>query len=218
MAITKASSNAVAPAAKGDLVAGTTTNDSGVLAVGANGTVLTAASGQATGLEWATPASGLTKIVTASFSSVASVSINNCFTTTYKVYKIVLHSLANSATGAVFLQWQTGTNTLVSSADYYGAGEGRDNNSSTDTISDNAQTKFTFLYEVGAPTRAGVEINFSSVGNSASDYANMYSFANGANMGAFSYGGVLNATALVTGIKLTATGNLSGTYTVYGLA
>jgi hypothetical protein len=56
MAITKASSNAVAPAAKGDLVAGSATNDAAVLAVGANGTVLTAASGEATGLQWATPA------------------------------------------------------------------------------------------------------------------------------------------------------------------
>lgn len=60
MPISKASSNAVAPAAKGDLVAGTTTNDSGVLAVGANDTVLTADSSTATGLKWATPASGST--------------------------------------------------------------------------------------------------------------------------------------------------------------
>ena len=58
MAITKATASSIAPAAKGDLVAGTTTNDSGVLAVGANGTVLTAASGETTGLQWATPAAG----------------------------------------------------------------------------------------------------------------------------------------------------------------
>jgi hypothetical protein len=203
---------------KGDVYAATAASTPARLAVGANDTVLTADSAEATGLKWATPSSGLTKIVTASFSAAASVSINNCFTTTYQAYKIVLRNLANSATGAVYLQWQTGTNTLVSSADYYGAGEGRDNNTDTNTISDNAQTKFTFLFEVGAPTRAGAEINISSVGNSASDYPNMYSFANGANMGAFSYGGVLNATALATGVRLTGTGNLSGTYTVYGLA
>ena len=130
----------------------------------------------------------------------------------------MLHSLANAATGAIFLQWQTGTNTLVSSADYYGGGEGRENNGNTQNQSDNAQTKYTFLYSVGAPTRAGAEINFSSVGNSASEYANMYSFANGTNSGSFSYAGNLNITALVTGIRLTGTGNLSGTYTVYGLA
>jgi hypothetical protein len=52
MPISKASSNAVAPAAKGDLVVGNATNDSGVLAVGANGTTLVADSSEATGLKW----------------------------------------------------------------------------------------------------------------------------------------------------------------------
>jgi hypothetical protein len=44
--------------AKGDIIAATAADTVARLAVGANGTVLTAASGQATGLEWATPASG----------------------------------------------------------------------------------------------------------------------------------------------------------------
>ena len=52
MAITKASGNAVSPAAKGDLVAGSATNDAAVLGVGANGTTLVANSSTATGLEW----------------------------------------------------------------------------------------------------------------------------------------------------------------------
>ena len=41
--------------AKGDLVAGTGADTFSRLAVGANGTVLTAASGEATGLQWAAP-------------------------------------------------------------------------------------------------------------------------------------------------------------------
>jgi hypothetical protein len=53
MPITKASSNAVAPAAKGDLVVGSATNDSGVLAVGSTSQVLTVDSSTATGLKWA---------------------------------------------------------------------------------------------------------------------------------------------------------------------
>ena len=79
MAITKATASSIAPAAKGDLVAGTATNDAGVLAVGANGTVLTAASGQATGLEWATPASGgmtllSTTTLSGSTTTISSIS------------------------------------------------------------------------------------------------------------------------------------------------
>jgi hypothetical protein len=52
MPITKATSNAVAPAAKGDLVVGNATNDSGVLAVGTANQVLTVDSSTATGLKW----------------------------------------------------------------------------------------------------------------------------------------------------------------------
>lgn len=44
--------------AKGDIISATAADTISRLAVGANGTVLTAASGQATGLEWATPAAG----------------------------------------------------------------------------------------------------------------------------------------------------------------
>lgn len=60
MPITKASSSAVAPAAKGDLVVGNATNDSGILAVGSANQVLTVDSSTATGLKWAAAASGNT--------------------------------------------------------------------------------------------------------------------------------------------------------------
>jgi hypothetical protein len=58
MPITKATASSIAPAAKGDLVAGSATNDAAVLTVGANDTVLTADSTQATGLKWAAASAG----------------------------------------------------------------------------------------------------------------------------------------------------------------
>jgi len=58
MAITKATASSVAPAAKGDLVVGSGTNDAAVLAVGTNGYTLVADSNETTGLKWAAPAGG----------------------------------------------------------------------------------------------------------------------------------------------------------------
>jgi hypothetical protein len=46
--------------AKGDLIVATAADTPAALTVGANGTVLTAASGEATGLQWAAPAAGST--------------------------------------------------------------------------------------------------------------------------------------------------------------
>jgi len=58
MAITKATASSIAPAAKGDLVVGSGTNDAAVLAVGTNNYVLTADSSTSTGLKWAAAAGG----------------------------------------------------------------------------------------------------------------------------------------------------------------
>ena len=63
--VTVTNSMATAIDAKGDLVPGTGADAFARLAVGANGTVLTADSAEATGLKWNAPNSGaLTKIVT----------------------------------------------------------------------------------------------------------------------------------------------------------
>lgn len=78
MPITKATASSIAPAAKGDLVVGSATNDAAVLGVGSNDQVLTADSSTATGLKWATASSGgmtLLETLTLSGSSVVSSTI-----------------------------------------------------------------------------------------------------------------------------------------------
>ena len=77
MAITKATASSIAPAAKGDLVAGSATNDAAVLGVGANNTVLTADSAEATGLKWATPSSGGMTLISTTTLTGASVTLSS---------------------------------------------------------------------------------------------------------------------------------------------
>ena len=73
--------------AKGDIIAATAADTVARLAVGANGTVLTAASGQATGLEWATPSSGgMTLLSTTNLSGSASVTVSSINSTYRHLY------------------------------------------------------------------------------------------------------------------------------------
>ena len=85
MPITKATASSVAPAAKGDLVVGSATNDSSVLSVGSANQVLTVDSSTATGLKWATASSGggitLLSTTTLTGSSVTVNSISGSYNT-----------------------------------------------------------------------------------------------------------------------------------------
>jgi hypothetical protein len=71
MPITKATASSVAPAAKGDLVVGSATNDAAILGVGTNGYLLTADSAEATGMKWAAAPGGgkVLQVVQATTSS-----------------------------------------------------------------------------------------------------------------------------------------------------
>jgi hypothetical protein len=100
MAITKASSNAVAPAAKGDLVVGNATNDSGVLAVGSTDQVLTVDSSTATGLKWATASAGGMTLLASGSLTGATVTLSS-ISGAYKdlVVRLYNYSAASNSFG-----------------------------------------------------------------------------------------------------------------------
>jgi hypothetical protein len=67
MPITKATASSIAPAAKGDLVVGSATNDASVLAVGSNGDTLLADSAATTGLRWSAQPSASNPVINGAF-------------------------------------------------------------------------------------------------------------------------------------------------------
>jgi hypothetical protein len=128
--------NTIAPTvvdAKGDLLAGTAADTVGRLAVGANDTVLTAASGETTGLKWA--GQGLTQVAPASvtvgsgsgsantngtvtFSGASSVSLNSVFTSTYDSYRIYVNLRSPSAGSNIFIRMRTAGGSDVTASNY----------------------------------------------------------------------------------------------------
>jgi hypothetical protein len=92
---------------KGDLYTFSTSDTR--LGVGANGTVLTAASGEATGLEWATPATGggmtLISTTAASGGSVSLTSIAG----TFKHLLLVMSDVSTSDNGNLKIQFNSDT-------------------------------------------------------------------------------------------------------------
>jgi hypothetical protein len=96
--MTKARSNSIAPAAKGDLVIGDGTNDSGILAVGSADQVLTVDSSTATGLKWAAAGGGQ------SYSLISTTNTNSGSTVTvsglssYKNIIVVFNNVSCNTT------------------------------------------------------------------------------------------------------------------------
>jgi hypothetical protein len=93
--------------AKGDLLVGTGADTVGRLAVGTNGQLLAADSSTGSGLKWANP--GLTLLTTQSFTSVASVNVNDVFSAAYDNYRIFVTSgVSTNADRVITLRLRVG--------------------------------------------------------------------------------------------------------------
>lgn len=121
MPITKATASSVAPAAKGDLVVGSATNDAAVLGVGSNDQVLTADSSTATGLKWASAiaaAKSYTLINTGGTSlSGSSTQVSSLSGYNYLFVHIDSAQMSNTANFRFRINADTGSNYYVANGD-----------------------------------------------------------------------------------------------------
>jgi hypothetical protein len=202
--------------AKGDVLAGTADNTIARLAVGANGTVLTADSGETTGLKWAAPAGGLTLVKTQTIgTTVSSVTVTDAFSATYDNYMIVVNGGVGSA-GSTNLGLQLGSTTTG----YYAAGMVINYSNAAQTLASNNNA--------ASFTRAGV-MNTGDIAffatlqdpflTKVTKVQTVYNSADTNSQGGF-FNGFLNSATSHTAFTIApASGTLTGgTIRVYGYA
>ena len=197
--------------AKGDIIVATAADTVSLLAVGANDTVLTADSAEATGLKWATPASGsLTSLATGSLSGAAVTisSISGSYKNLVLQLKNVYFSsdeqrvrLTVNSTSNIYREVSSGLSFTNPTAEYYEVAYA----SSTNT---NTFSNFTIYNYAGSTKKISRNYIYGRgvSGGSPIDIT-------GSNTCS------INLTSAITSITLTASdGTFSGgTYTVFGV-
>lgn len=206
--------------AKGDLISATAADTPARLAVGSNNQVLTADSSTATGLKWVSPATGsFVFIRRTTFSNVASQAIDDVFSSTYQKYLVTLDNMSAATSGDdAQLQFRYAGPTTQTTTYYSGVEQiswvGANsliqvNNGSAITMSGNTgsssngqSSAYLFFSNVGVSTNPTVIINYVS---------GLLNVCNGF--------GAADTARTYTGFLLkSASTNITGTVTVYGLA
>ena len=202
------------------------------LGIGTTGQVLTVAGGLPS---WATASSGaMTKIVSTTFSAVASQQFLNCFNSTYKSYFIEFSNIFDSgavATPTVQISWYYSTSTDIGNGEYRGGTMyiSQTGVPTTGQTTNGGQAFWSFGRASGAGTPAGGYLNVSSagaLGGSGNQYMNFQAqgmWIEGGDGDATDWrtwvgGSYATVNQAITGFKIALSGgNVSGTIVVYGL-
>jgi hypothetical protein len=110
---------------KGDIFAATAASTPARLGVGTNGQVLTAASTTDTGLQWATPSSGALTLISQNSFAASSISVSNCFSTTYENYLVLINCYTDNINARpAYWRWLDSSGNDLSASNYFGANFG----------------------------------------------------------------------------------------------
>ena len=187
---------------------------------GTTGQVLKKTSGTDLDVEWGTPSSGLTLINTTSFSGVASQSVNDVFTATYRNYKIILN-VNGSVDGTICRLKLRASGTDSSASYYFGLAQTNSAGTVAGSNGNNVTTGWTLTnIRNSATARNTADVTLYSPQLAiATNYTVTGAFDNGAIVAGHAGGGTHDAGTAYDGFTLLASsGNITGVVYVYGLA
>jgi hypothetical protein len=205
--------------AKGDLISATAADTPARLAVGANGTVLTADSAEATGLKWGAPSAGsFVKIAAATFSNQTSVAIDSVFSSTYRNYIAYINVYAASETDDFQLQFRYAGPT-TQTANYYGGSFGfNDANANTTNGFANAAQATLAPNTGGSANSSAYQLNFAYVGDGSRKSEVWGTGIDGSTQGTRQFSAFQDTARIYTGFLIkSSSSNITGSYSVYGL-
>lgn len=200
--------------AKGDIIAATAADTVSRIAVGANDTVLTADSSTATGLKWATPASGGMTLLTSGTLSGSAVNLTS-ISSSYRHLQLIIRNFKPVNDGArIYLRFNADTGAYYQTPGYASA----TNQSFGDTymiasqVTDNTVAQGLCVYDVLDYTNTATWKTVRMFGVTNND-------ATSTNFQLWSVYGMYNQTGAISQINiLLNSGNFtSGDYLLYGV-
>jgi hypothetical protein len=198
--------------AKGDIIAATADNTPARLAVGTNGQVLTAASGQATGLQWSTLSSGGMTVI-ASGSLGASGTTISSIPGTYTDLSLRILGGNDGDTGQ---QCVIRFNGITENYREFYAG----NTTTTNTSTSGGSGWGAYKYHFSVSTRASAIITFPDYATGMEKRIIAFGAGRGGDIVGFMYGQCTDpaSTGAITSISISGNGSIiGGTYVLYGV-
>lgn len=164
--------------------------------------------------------SGLVLITSSTFSAASSVSVNNCFTSTYKNYALLLELSADAAARSLFMRMRA-SGTDNSSSNYKYAGVLVQTKTSTAAVGTNG-TGLTTAWAMGSLSDSEMSSHLLQIrGPQTTDHTNFQNhfFDNYKTDDGFygSYAGAMSVSTSYDGLTIyPSLGTISGTVRVYG--